>query len=204
MKNVFKIENRIYITSNEKIKKDDWYISWQDYYNPPRYVLYVKSTEINGDGKKIILTTDADLVADGIKCINDESVKWIVDNPNCEYVEIFHQDVYSYGKWDRRYKIIIPQEEPKKESLSYEDFRKRASTKLLELFDNDYSRFSDEESCDDNHFYAHCIYWESKLKGEEKVKDLTYWRNNCEENYMTTPISVLKYITELEKALNIG
>ncbi len=31
------------------------------------------------------------------------------------------------------------------------------------------------------------------------VKDLAYWKNNAEENYMTTPISVLKYITELEK-----
>lgn len=30
------------------------------------------------------------------------------------------------------------------------------------------------------------------------VKDLAYWKNNAEENYMTTPISVLKYITELE------
>ena len=30
-------------------------------------------------------------------------------------------------------------------------------------------------------------------------KDLAYWKNNAEENYMTTPISVLKYITELEK-----
>ena len=30
-------------------------------------------------------------------------------------------------------------------------------------------------------------------------KDLNYWKENAEENYMTTPISVLKYITELEK-----
>jgi hypothetical protein len=39
---------------------------------------------------------------------------------------------------------------------------------------------------------------------EPVVKDLTYWKNNCEENYMTTPISVLRYISELEKSLNIG
>ena len=32
-----------------------------------------------------------------------------------------------------------------------------------------------------------------------KKGDLSYWKNNCEENYMTTPISVLRYITELEK-----
>ena len=33
----------------------------------------------------------------------------------------------------------------------------------------------------------------------EQVKDLTYWKNNAEEDYITTPISVLRYISELEK-----
>lgn len=32
------------------------------------------------------------------------------------------------------------------------------------------------------------------------MKDLNYWKNNCEEDYINTPISVLRYITELEKA----
>lgn len=31
------------------------------------------------------------------------------------------------------------------------------------------------------------------------MKDLNYYKNNAEENYITTPISVLRYITELEK-----
>jgi len=31
-------------------------------------------------------------------------------------------------------------------------------------------------------------------------KDLEYYHKNCEENYLTTPISVLRYISELEKA----
>lgn len=30
-------------------------------------------------------------------------------------------------------------------------------------------------------------------------KDLKYWEKNAEEDYITTPISVLKYISELEK-----
>lgn len=30
-------------------------------------------------------------------------------------------------------------------------------------------------------------------------KDLNYWKNNAEEDYMKVPISVLRYITELEK-----
>lgn len=34
---------------------------------------------------------------------------------------------------------------------------------------------------------------------KEQAKDLNYWKNNAEEDYLTTPISVLKYISELEK-----
>jgi hypothetical protein len=34
---------------------------------------------------------------------------------------------------------------------------------------------------------------------EEKKKDLKYYRLNAEEDYMYTPISVLRYISELEQ-----
>lgn len=34
------------------------------------------------------------------------------------------------------------------------------------------------------------------------MKDLNYWKNNAEEDYVTTPISVLRYITELEKEVS--
>lgn len=33
------------------------------------------------------------------------------------------------------------------------------------------------------------------------MKDLNYYKNNCEEDYLNTPISVLRYITELEEKL---
>ena len=36
---------------------------------------------------------------------------------------------------------------------------------------------------------------------EEVVKDLEYWRLNAEEDYLHTPISVLRYIGELEKEI---
>jgi hypothetical protein len=32
-------------------------------------------------------------------------------------------------------------------------------------------------------------------------KDLNYWKKNAEEDYMKVPISVLRYITELEKGV---
>ena len=31
------------------------------------------------------------------------------------------------------------------------------------------------------------------------MKDLNYWKNNGKDDYITTPINVLRYITELEK-----
>jgi hypothetical protein len=40
----------------------------------------------------------------------------------------------------------------------------------------------------------------SKIKREDK--DLEYYKNNAEEDYITTPISVLRYITELESKIN--
>jgi hypothetical protein len=33
-------------------------------------------------------------------------------------------------------------------------------------------------------------------------KDLKYYRENAEEDYLTTPISVLRYIGELERSRN--
>lgn len=42
------------------------------------------------------------------------------------------------------------------------------------------------------------------MKIKEEDKDLNYWKKNCENDYLHTPISVLRYITELEKAVNNG
>jgi len=40
-----------------------------------------------------------------------------------------------------------------------------------------------------------------KVIATPKEKYIEYWKNNAEENYITTPISVLKYIGKLEKLL---
>ena len=36
----------------------------------------------------------------------------------------------------------------------------------------------------------------------EEKKDLTYWKKNCDEELKATPISVLRYITQLEQVVN--
>jgi hypothetical protein len=97
----------IYITSDEEIKKRDWY------FNP-------KTNKVNKVGhyghygyssKKIILTTDQDLIKDGVQAIDDEFLEWFVKNPSCEWVEV-EKYFYEVGN-DFDYEIILPQEGPK-------------------------------------------------------------------------------------------
>ena len=40
------------------------------------------------------------------------------------------------------------------------------------------------------------------MKIKEEDKDLNYWKENCKEDYLHTPISVLRYITKLEEEVN--
>ena len=80
--------------------------------------------------KKIILTTDQDLIKDGVQAIDDEFLEWFVKNPSCESVETIYGLFNPMGRqvdpnnlgqnhsqciW--KHKIIIPKEEPKQETL---------------------------------------------------------------------------------------
>ena len=119
----------LYITSDVEIKEGDG-----------KYpVLGNKSTiykdcpdlwKSSGDWKKIILTTDQDLIADGVQAIDDEFLEWFVKNPSCEFVEIIYGLFNPMGRqvdpnnlgqnhsqciW--KHKIIIPQEKPKEETI---------------------------------------------------------------------------------------
>ena len=96
----------IYITSNEEIKEGEWFYSLK--------LLDAQKLFDRRDWKKIILTTDQDLIKDGVQAIDDEFLEWFVKNPSCEFIET---DSYKtiYHTW--LYKIILPVEEPKQETL---------------------------------------------------------------------------------------
>jgi hypothetical protein len=66
---------------------------------------------IDNNCKKIILTTDQDLIKDGVQEINDEFLEWFVKNPSCEEVKVV--DVRSLGVYGSYcpYKIDVPKEE---------------------------------------------------------------------------------------------
>ena len=64
--------------------------------------------------KKIILTTNKDLINDGVQAINDEFLEWFVKNQSCKEVEVL--DLYGNNLTLNKggfYKIIITKEEPK-------------------------------------------------------------------------------------------
>lgn len=130
MRNIHLIDNQIYITSDEEIKIGDYYLCklsmkplkciGDEYFN-------------NVDEKKIILTDNKDLIADGVHTIDAEFVDWFFDNPNCEYVEVTnekimigwepdysYEDIGIYGSkevYQDFYKIIIPKEELSKDEI---------------------------------------------------------------------------------------
>ena len=104
----------IYITSSEKIKEGDYVLSGT---NTMIKCMYPNNV-VDRDVKKIILTTDEDLIKDGVQAINDEFLEWFVKNPSCEEVKVekeYNCPVMNktYDKPYINYKIIIPKEEQK-------------------------------------------------------------------------------------------
>jgi hypothetical protein len=99
----------IYITSDEEIKEGDW-IKWGE-------AIYKANKKYIPPFKKIILTTDQDLIKDGVQAIDDEFLEWFVKNPSCEDIEVKKEQINnkpgsSYSTITiYKYKIIIPQEE---------------------------------------------------------------------------------------------
>jgi hypothetical protein len=99
----------IYITSDEEIGEGDWYLD-----TTVNVIFKNDKLFLNGTGyKKIILSTDPELIADGVQSIDDEFLLWFVKNSSCEFVVI---DWSPLSKNLYGWKIIIPQEEPKQES----------------------------------------------------------------------------------------
>ena len=147
----------IYITSDEEIKEGDVVkipcgvgkvkeLTWKFGNDNPSYIVedifiyklrYGQKEgdlQINSfryeDVKKIVITTDQDLIKDGVQEIPDEFLEWFVKNPSCEQISV--EEVYFHGSgyykaselseqerekysFMKKYKIIIPKEE----SISY-------------------------------------------------------------------------------------
>ena len=122
------LTQNIYITSDEEItgfENNIWVIKGQ------RVFLWQNTMALvsNNKPRKIILTTDQDLIKDGVQAIDNEFLEFIVKNPSCEEVEVekicnncgeincIHAVCSSQIALKKgvTYKIIIPNEESKQE-----------------------------------------------------------------------------------------
>ena len=119
----------IYITSDEEIKdvrpqNGKWQLEKGQILNKfPDYL-----TDLS-ECKLVIMTTDQDLINDGVQAIDNEFLEWFVKNSSCEEIKIEKQigcidldAVCDFGEGycpytpdclKNKYKIIIPKEEPK-------------------------------------------------------------------------------------------
>ena len=106
------INVNIYITNSEEIKDGDYGLVVNE------ILSYNKMIELWGltQGWKIILTTDQDLIKDGVQLIDDNFLEWFVKNPSCAVVEVKKEsEFYRSGPLDLlgysivTYKIIIPE-----------------------------------------------------------------------------------------------
>jgi hypothetical protein len=96
----------IYITSEEQIKEGERGLSIND-------AVYTHFNHLGKDyGKKIILTTDQDLINDGVQAIDDEFLEWFVKNP-CEFVEVLIEYRDGYGNWFKSHDKFWDNNKPK-------------------------------------------------------------------------------------------
>ena len=155
----------IYITSDEEIKdvrpyKDKWQLEKGQILNKfPNYL-----TDLS-DCKLVIMTTDQDLIKDGVQAIDDDFLEWFVKNPSCEFVEVDRDErevgnhlggvVVEYGD----YKIIIPKEEAIQRLEKYS-----------ERFDNDKSPIGNPDT------WGKRIVEEPK---QETLEELKKWKEEA-------------------------
>jgi hypothetical protein len=93
---------QLYITNNEKIKEGEKCITFGSDKCKGQLDTFQSNVMYSRKPHKIILTTDQDLIKDGVQDIDDEFLEWFVKNPSCEEVDVLK--IMSI----RKYKIIIP------------------------------------------------------------------------------------------------
>jgi hypothetical protein len=159
------VPKNIYITNDEEIKEGDWVVAtegiWKD------TITKITGTPITDVWKKIILTTDQDLI--GVQPIDDEFLEWYVNNPSCEEVEVMtdaftvkEMSMLPIGTGNFKYKIIIPKEELKQETL--EEAIKR---------EYEVRKFNSDFPFDPQSFKLGAKWMEKHM---EKLKDFETWK----------------------------
>ncbi len=214
------IENRnIFIASDEAIKEGQFvYCHERNLFGK---VEEIQMAKFNGDSdmlyfevndeeiwckisscQTIALTTDADLIKEGVQAIDDEFVQWLAQNPQCESVKIRKKPpVRAIAKgvgiksFDNGWKIIMPKSDLASnlkrtlDGMTQEDFDKEWSKIVAEGFEG--PSFAEKEE-QRQHIRSIMEYDEQLGLYEEIHEDnADKWRNNLEtieEKHVGHPI----------------
>lgn len=178
----------IYITSDEEIKDGEKCITFGSDKCEGQLDTFQSKVSYSRKPRKIILTTDQDLIKDGVQSIDDEFLKWFVKNPSCEEVEVEESTLLNTSRTHLnidKYKLIIPKEEPKQETLE-EDLLDTAiqivgSNNVITIreflikhkWQQDKKLYSEEEVI--AMLKSHKLYIISELRGLSKFKNEKEW-----------------------------
>ena len=169
----------IYITSDEEINLNDYitdgYRVWK----------WKDDSSLLGR-KKVILSTDQDLIQDGVQDIDDDFLEWFVKNPSCEFIQTERLEDGQYFDYlddnsviegiYENYKIIIPQEEPKQETLE------EVAEKEFPLIDTEWCRTG---ACEEENLHL-LGHRKSFIKGAKWMKEQMYSEEDMREVILTS------------------
>ena len=118
----------LYITNDESIKQCDWVING----------ITIMRANLNGQPtmndyhpwKKITLTTDPNLIKDGVEPIDDEFLEWFEKNSSSDFIEVNKvcvtgcpnlvlNGLNSLCSGDKKYEIVYPEDGFKKQQRTY-------------------------------------------------------------------------------------
>jgi hypothetical protein len=116
----------IHITSDSKFVRDEYITDGIEVIKATPKLVNAQSLVDRRDWKKILMTTDPELIKDGVHPIGEEFLKWFVENPTCTKVEVVYglfnpmgrqvdpNDLgQNHSKCVWKYKIITTKEEQK-------------------------------------------------------------------------------------------
>ena len=226
------VSQHIYITNDEEINQNTnpcWCLNtikktWND------DVVYFQGAmpQYHYIGfKKIILTTDHDLIKDGVQAIDDEFLEWFVKNPSCEFVETIkekcdgqcwkfiesdYQDTCTSGcEFNGQYKIIIPKEEQKQHLIDmmkadeelglYEEPKQETLEEAAEKYSKQFDYAEDSDAYTD---FINGAKWQQQqnknLYSEQNVTEYAYYFESCyAQRPMQTPLIPSKWFEQFKK-----
>ena len=122
----FVINQNIYITSNSKFVRDEYITDGVEVMKATPKLVDAQGLVDRRDWKKILMTTDPELIKDGVHPIGEDFLQWFVENPTCIKVEVVYglfnpmgrqvdpNDLgQNHSKCVWKYKIITTKEEQK-------------------------------------------------------------------------------------------